>query len=116
MATYSLNQAGVEHARKLIASRQYVLRSDWGEVQPRAASENAFLEKRSWEEYASWHLGLTDGAQDGTKARCAFVYGDLRRLHRSGLLASLYRAAEWGHHAVAVAALELLMELDRKAG
>jgi hypothetical protein len=28
------------------------------------------------------------GAKDGTKARYAFVYGDFRRLHWMGLIAS----------------------------
>jgi len=36
VATYSLNQAAVARARELIDARQYVLDSDWGEVQPRA--------------------------------------------------------------------------------
>ena len=63
-------------------ARQYVLDSEWGDVQPKAADENAYLESHSWEEYAAWHLGLTEGATDGTKARYGFVYGDLRRLHR----------------------------------
>ena len=44
----------------LISARQYVLDSDWGEVQPSAADENAFLESHSWEEYGEWHLGLTE--------------------------------------------------------
>ena len=44
-----------------------------------AQDENAFLESHSWAEYAEWHLGLTDGASEETKARYAFVYGDLRR-------------------------------------
>ena len=44
MAHYVLNNAAVEHGRGLIAARQYVLDSDWGDVQPRAADENAFLE------------------------------------------------------------------------
>lgn len=35
----------------------------------------------SWEEYAAWRLGLTDGAAEETKARHAFVCGDFRRLH-----------------------------------
>ena len=89
MASYSLNEPGVAHARKLIDARQYVLDSDWGEVQPRAEQENEFLASHSWDDYAKWHLGLTDGAADETKARYAFVYGDLRRLHRSGLIACL---------------------------
>jgi hypothetical protein len=113
MASYSVNDAGVARARELIEAKQYVLDSEWGDVQPKAADENAYLEKHSWEEYAAWHLGLTEGANDGTKARYAFVYGDFRRLHRIGLIACMYRAAEWRHKEVELAAHELLQELDR---
>ena len=112
MASYTLNDAAVAHARRLIDARQYVLDSDWGDVQPTAADENAFLESHSWEEYASWHLGLTVGANDETKARYAFVCGDLRRVHRSGLIACVYRAAEWRHKEVELAAHDLLQHLD----
>ncbi len=87
MATYEVNPAGVDKARSLIDARQYVLRSEWGQVQPSAAEENAFLERNSWEEYSAWHLGLTVGPAEHTKARYAFVYGDFRRLHRMGLIA-----------------------------
>ena len=112
MATYSLNERAVARARRLIETRQYVLDSDWGDVQPKAPAENAYLRSHSWEEYAEWHLGLTDGAPDETKARYAFVYGDLRRLHRTGLIACHYRAAEWRHKAIELAAHELLQLLD----
>jgi hypothetical protein len=90
-----------------------VLDSDWGEVQPRAADENAYRDKHSWDEYAHWFLGLTDGAKDETKARYAFVYGDFRRLHRTGLIACHYRAAEWRHKEIELAAHDLLQHLDR---
>jgi hypothetical protein len=90
-----------------------VLDSDWGDVQPRAADENAFLKSHSWDEYGEWHLGLTDGASDETKARYAFVYGDFRRVHRSGLIACQYRAAEWRHKEVELAAHRLLQLLDK---
>ena len=116
MARYEVHHAGVARARELIEARQYVLDSDWGEVQPNAEAENAFLDGHSWEEYAAWHLGLTEGATDGTKARCAFVYGDLRRVHRTALIASVYRASEWRHKAVELAAHDLLQDLDRVAG
>lgn len=116
MARYTVNEAGVARARDLVAQRQYVLDSDWGEVQPSAAAENAYLERHSWEEYAAWHLGLTEGARDHTKARYAFVYGDFRRVHRSGLIACVYRAAEWRHKAVERVAYQLLQELDERAG
>ena len=113
MASYSVNERAVRHARRLIESRQYVLRSEWGEVQPRAEDENAYLASHSWNEYGDWHLGLTEGAADETKARHAFVYGDFRRLHRSGLIACVYRAAEWRHKEVELAAHRLLQLLDK---
>ena len=112
MATYVVNPAAVARAEQLIDARQYVLVSEWGSVQPRAPEENAFLENHSWEEYAEWHLGLTEGARDESKARYAFVYGDFRRLHRMGLIACHYRAAEWRHKEIELAAHELLQLLD----
>ena len=89
MAHYAVNDAAVAHIRQLIDARQYVLRSDWGESQPTADDQNAFLERHTWDDYAAWHLGLTEGAKDETKARYAFVAGDFRRVHRSGLIACL---------------------------
>ncbi|KRC50314.1 MULTISPECIES: hypothetical protein [unclassified Nocardioides] len=116
MARYEVNPDAVTRARELIAAHQYVLDSDWGEVQPDAEAGNQLLERHGWAAYAAWHLGLTQGANDETKARYAFVYGDYRRVHRSGLIACVYRAAEWRHKAVERAAYDLLQELDRTAG
>ena len=116
MARYTLNQEAFEHAKRLIAGRQYVLRSDWGEVQPTAADENRSLERHDWDDYGAWFLGLTVGATEGTKGHHAFVYGDFRRLHRSGLIAVQFRAAEWRHKAIELAAHELLQILDKKTG
>ena len=116
MASYTINPAAVEKARALIDARQYVLESEWGSVQPGADAQNAYLKNHSWEEYASWHLGLTEGANDETKARYAFVYGDFRRIHRIGLIACVYRASEWRHKAVELAAHDLLQRLDAAAG
>jgi len=114
VAVYKVNEDAVKHAKQLIDARQYVLRSRWQDRQPRAKEQNAFLKTHSWKEYAAWHLGLTGGADEETKARYAFVYGDLRRLHRMGLIACHYRAAEWRHKEVELAAHELLQYLDRK--
>jgi hypothetical protein len=106
----------VQRARELIDARQYVLDSDWGEVQPKAAAENAFLESHDWDAYGAWHLGLTEGANEETKARFGFVYGDFRRVHRTGLIACVYRASEWRHKEIELAAHELLQRLDRVSG
>jgi hypothetical protein len=97
VTSYSVNELGIARARELIDARQYVLRSDWGRVQPTAADENDFLTRHSWADYSAWHLGLTEGATDETKARYAFVYGDFRR----------------GHKEIELAAHDLLQRLDR---
>ena len=116
MADYAVNKRAVAHAHQLIDARQYVLDSDWGERQPGADDENRFLKSHNWDEYAEWHLGLTEGAADETKGRYAFVYGDFRRIHRTGLIACVYRAAEWRHKAVELAAHDLLQRLDKVSG
>jgi hypothetical protein len=114
VASYSVNPDGVAWARHLIDAGQVVLDSDWGKVQPRAADQNDYLKSHSWEEYARWHLGLTDGASDQAKARYAFVFGDFRRLHRMGIISCHYRAAEWRHKEIELAAHDLLQRLDRR--
>ena len=108
-----MNTAAVRRTKERIRAGQYVVRSDWGDVQPRAKQQNAFLERHSWDAYAEWHLALTEGATDETKGRYAFVVGDFRRIHRSGLIACLYRAAEWDHKEIELAAHDLLQVLDR---
>jgi len=113
VANYTVNPNAVARAEQLIRGGQYVLDSNWGEVQPGAAEQNTYLEMHSWEEYAAWHLGLTDGASEATKARHAFVYGDFRRVHRTALIACVYRASEWRHKEIELAAHDLLQLLDR---
>ena len=116
MARYEVNEDAVAFGHRMIDARQYVLDSDWGAVQPRGAEENAYLDRHPWADYACWHLGLTEGAADETKAPYAFAYGDLRRVHRSGLIACVYRASEWRHKEIELAAHDLLQRLDAVSG
>jgi hypothetical protein len=116
MASYDVNPGAVHRAEELIDARQYVLDSDWGESQPDADAQNAYLERHSWSDYSDWHLGLTDGATEETKARYAFVAGDFRRVHRSALIACVFRASEWRHKDVELAAHDLLQHLDTVSG
>ena len=115
MARYELNENAVTRVREMIEARQYVLDSDWGRAQPSAEDGNAYLERHSWDDYSRWHLGLTVGATEETKARYAFVCGDFRRVHRSGLIACVYRAAEWRHKAIELASHDLLQQLDERS-
>ena len=114
MASYTVNDEAVQRAKQLIEARQYVVRSEWRIEQPSADDENDYLDAHGWDEYGQWFLALTDGAAEETKARHAFVYGDFRRIHRSGLIACVYRASEWDHKDIELAAHELLQHLDAK--
>jgi hypothetical protein len=114
MPKYEVNQHAVDHARQLIEARRYVVRSRWQDAQPSTQDESDFLKSHTWDEYGEWHLGLKIGAHDETKSRYGFVFGDLRRLHRSGLIACHFRAAEFDHKQIELAAHELLQVLDDK--
>jgi hypothetical protein len=114
MPKYQVNEAAVSHAEEMIRARRYVVRSEWSEVQPDAGTENDYLERNDWDAYSEWHLGLTDGANDETKARYAFVFGDFTRLHRSGLMACRFRATQWDHKEIELAAHDLIQKLDQR--
>jgi hypothetical protein len=43
MPSYSVNNRAVARARRLIDAHQYVVQSNWGEVQPSSDDENAYL-------------------------------------------------------------------------
>ena len=76
MASYSLNRAALEHARELIERRQYVLRSDWGERQPRAVDQNRFLKTHTWAEYAAFFYWNTI-YHEGQVNYIQVLYGDM---------------------------------------
>jgi hypothetical protein len=114
MAKYLVNETALARAEEMIAARQYVVRSEWSEVQPDATAENEYLERNDWEAYSGWHLGLTDGAGEDTKGRYAFVFGDFRRMHRSGLMAARFRATQWDHKDIELAAHDLIQKLDKR--
>ena len=116
MASYSVNKRAVTHARKLIDARQYVLDSDWGDVQPSADAQNAYLDAHSWEEYARMapraHRRCERRDQGAVRVR-------LRRppAHPPQWPDRCqYRAAEWRHKEVELAAHRLLQYLDKTSG
>ena len=104
-----MNDAAVDDVRRL------VLGCDWDAEQPGAYAQ-AHLERHGRDGYATWLLKLTEGATEETRGRYAFVVGDFRRVHRSGLIACVYRAAEWRHKQVELVAHGLLQHLDAVAG
>ena len=112
MASYS-QPAAVAKARRS-STPPYVLKSDWATSSQRQRRD-AFLESHSWEEYAQCTCPPPT-APRRDPGQYSFVYGDFRRVHRSGLIACQYRAAEWRHKQVELAAHELLQHLDKVSG
>jgi hypothetical protein len=112
----SLNKAAVTFAKNLIKDGK--IKNDeghWGQHNPDAKAENAFLQKHEIEEYAQWHLGEDKSLGEDTKGRYKFPYGDFKTVHRDGLIAAKERAAQQGYQDVEKAADELLQALEQKA-
>jgi hypothetical protein len=111
-----LNKAAVTFAQSLIKDGK--IKNDeghWGQHNPDAKEENAFLQKHEIEEYAQWHLGEDKSLGEDTKGRYKFPYGDFKTVHRDGLIAAKERAAQQGYHDIEKAADELLHALEQKA-
>ena len=117
MASYEVNEAAVEQGAG--ADRRAAVRAAQrlGRRRSRRRTRRTRTSRTTaGRSTARWFLGLTEGASEETKARHAFVYGDFRRIHRSGLIACVYRAAEWRHKEIELAAHDLLQHLDRVSG
>ena len=112
----TLNPAAVTFANSLIKAGK--IKNDeghWGQHNPDAAQENAYLKQHEIEEYAQWHLGEDRSQNEDTKGRYKFPYGDFKSVHRDGLLAAKERATQQGYHDIERAADELLHALEKQA-
>jgi hypothetical protein len=116
MPEYDVNEAAVRHARELIDSGRYDDTTDWSDAAPSTEDGNAVLEKKGWDEFARWHLAVDPDANEETKARYAFPYGDFRKVNRAALIHAKQRASQNDHDAIEAAAGELLDRLDEKRG
>jgi hypothetical protein len=112
--TIHVNPAAVKNARALIADGKVdkAASDSWSSSKPDAEAENAFLEKHGWDEYAKWYLAYDDSANEETKGRFKFPFGDFRKVHRSGVIAAEQRAGSEHDRKVEEAAAELLKLID----
>ena len=108
-----LNKKAFEHAQSLIRNGEVAKDSDWSEAQPSPDDENQFLEKHSWDEYATWFLAIDTDENEETKGHYNYPFGDFDVAHRSALIAAKQRASEYDHLAIANAADELLEHIDK---
>jgi hypothetical protein len=109
---YRVNEEAVKQAKRLIREGKVDVESDWSEAQPSAGEENRFLEKYDWAEYGAWFLAIDKEANEETKDRYNFPYGDFKQAHRDGLIAAKQRAAQNDHSAIEKAADKLLKLID----
>lgn len=109
-----LNDRSFEYAQDLIRHGKYVIdeRDDWSEHQPSTGQENAFIEKQGFSEYAHWHLGIDTDADEDTKARYKFPYGDFEKVHRCGVIAAESRAGQRKYEDIESACAHLHGMLD----
>jgi hypothetical protein len=110
----TLHRSALTHARNLIKQGKAVRdeRDAWSEHQPSAAKENEFIRRNGWREYGQWHLGVDAAADEETKARYKFPYGDFSRVHRCAVISAESRAGQYKYLDIERAAAQLLRLLD----
>lgn len=113
MPTYSVNDAAVRQARRLIDSGTYDTTTEWSDAAPSTDDENRVVERDGYAGFGSWHLAIDPEASEETKGRYSFPYGDFRRVNRAALIHAKQRAAQNGHGEIERAADGLLEDLDR---
>ena len=116
MPDYTLNEAGVAHARELIDAGQYDDATAWSQAAPSAAEEDEERDDEGQESYAEWHLAVDESKGEGTKGRYRFPYGDFTKVNRAALVHAKQRASQNDHPEIERAADELLQRLDAKRG
>ena len=114
MAKYRLNEVAVRHARELIDAGTYDDTTDWSDAAPSTDDANQEIDKKSFDAFSEWHLGINPDASQGTKGRFAFPYGDFVKVNRAAIIHAKQRAAQNDHHEIEKAADDLLQHLDRK--
>ena len=114
MPTYRVNESAVKHARKLIDAGTYDADTEWSEAAPSADDENAEIDKHGYDGFGACHLAIDPEANEETKGRYRFPYGDFAKVNRAGLIHAKQRAAQNDHDEIEKAADRLLQQLDEK--
>ena len=116
MPNYELNHAAVRHARELIDAGSFDDSSDWSDAAPSTDDGNRVIEEEGWDAFAAWHLAVDPEANEETKKRHAFPYGDFEQVVRTALIHGKQRAAQNDHDEIEQAMDDLLQRLDAKRG
>lgn len=116
MPNYALNRDALRRARELIDAGTFDDSSDWSDAAPSTEDGNRVIEGEGWDAFAAWHLAVDPEANEETKKRYAFPYGNFDRVVRTALIHGKQRAAQNDHDEIEQAMDELLRRLDEKRG
>ena len=116
MATYRVNKDGVAKARELIEAGKYDDSTEWSDAAPSTDDENAEIDKHGYDGFSQWHLAVDPEANEETKKRYAFPYGNFERVVRTALIHGKQRASQNDHDEIEQAMDDLLQRLDAKRG
>jgi hypothetical protein len=114
MPTYRVNEDAVRQARKLIDAGKVDVDTEWSDAAPSADDGNAEIERHGYEGYGAWHLAVDPDANEDTKGRYRFPYGDFVKVNRAALIHGKQRAAQNDHGAVEEAFDDLLQRVDSR--
>jgi hypothetical protein len=111
-----LNETAVVFATEQIKQGAVVAdgKGAWIKHRPSVEQENEFIRVHGFAEYAKWHLGIDGRFSETSKRRYRFPYGDLKNVHRCGLLAAKARARQYGYTDIRDAAAELVRAVKTK--
>jgi len=109
-----INKAGYDHAVEIIKDGLEVEHdtSNWNEVKPDVDEMARFLNTHSLDEYGLWFLGINTDADQNSKDKYVYPYGDFSVLHKSGLIAAEQESGNKHHHEIKSAAQKLLGMLN----
>lgn len=110
-----LNHKALSHARRLVEKGDVVRdsRDAWSEDAPSTDEQNAYIDKHGYDGYGEWFLGIDEEANEETKGRYSFPFGDFRKVHRCAVISLESRAAQNDHDDIARATKNLLELIDK---
>jgi hypothetical protein len=108
-----LNQAGFQHAERLIKNGLEIeLSSNWEAVKPDQDEIVRFLNAHDLGEYGSWFLGIDSDAGAEDRKKYVLPWGDFNELHKSAVVLAQQEATKNNYADIKQAVDKLLAMLN----
>jgi hypothetical protein len=110
-----LNRRAFDQAKDLV-NKGHVIVDDkdaWSEHRPPTEKENDFIRQHGFDEFSKWYLGIDEEANEQTKERHKFPYGDFKNVHRCGVISAETRAGQYKYDDIESAAAHLHGMIDK---